>query len=176
MFIRKNLVLIGMPGCGKTAIGRIISRVLHMTFVDVDRYIESTENKTISELFSVSEEYFRDIESKCAKEIAGGFNKVICTGGGIIKRESNITNLKENSFVVFINRPIENIISDVDISTRPLLKDNKEKLYNLYNDRIDLYKKYCDIEVINDKDLEYIFKKIIYEFKKGANLYEDLSN
>lgn len=157
----KNIVLIGMPGSGKTTLGKIISNKLNKDFIDMDTYIEYNEKKPINEMFSISEDYFRDVESKYALEFSKLDSHVISTGGGIIKRKENIFNFKKNSIIVFINRPIENIIRDIDISTRPLLKDGKENLYKLYNERINLYKDYCDIEINNDKDIEEVADTII---------------
>jgi len=58
-------------------------------------------------------------------------------------------NLKSNSIIIFLNRPVENIVQDIDIHTRPLLADGIERLYQLYNERINLYKEYSDIEILN---------------------------
>lgn len=149
----KNIVIIGMPGSGKTTVGLLLSEKLNMKFVDMDEYIKIMENKSISEMFAISEEYFRNVESKCAKILGKKSSLVIATGGGIVKRRENIDYLKKNSLIVFLNRPPERIIKDIDITTRPLLKEGKDKVYTLYNERLHLYKKYCTIEVLNDKTL-----------------------
>ena len=149
----KNIVLTGMPGCGKSTIGSMLSKYLGMDFIDMDNYIEKHEQKSIKEMFSISEEFFRDAESKCAKELGKLNSHIIATGGGIIKRKENIEHLKDNSIIIFINRPVENIIMDIDTDTRPLLAEGKEKMYNLYNERIELYKKYCDIEINNNGNI-----------------------
>ncbi|SHK17586.1 shikimate kinase [Hathewaya proteolytica DSM 3090] len=162
-----NIVLIGMPGCGKSTIGEIISYKLKMNLLDLDRYIEKFQGNTIAEIFKMGEEYFRNIESKCAAEVSKKKNTVICTGGGIVKKQENIENLKENGVIVFINRPLENIIADVDTSSRPLLKDNKDNLYSLYDERHDLYKKYCDIEVENLKDISSVVNTIIKKINEA---------
>lgn len=161
---KKNIALIGMPGSGKSTLGKILSRKIDMEIIDVDTYIEKEEKKTISEIFEMGEEYFRDIESKYVNKISDCEGTVICTGGGVIKKEINIKNLKKNSTIVFIDRPLEYIISDVEIDSRPLLKDNKEKIYKLFQERYELYKKYCDIHILNNKDMymavEAIIKKL----------------
>ena len=69
--------------------------------------------------------------------------------------------LSKTGTIFFINRPIEKILEDVNISVRPLLKDNKEKIYELYRSRIDLYKKYAGIEIKNDGDLNEVIDKMI---------------
>lgn len=157
----KNIVLIGMPGSGKTTIGKLLSQKLNMRFVDMDEYIESAENKSIIEMFKINEEYFRNAESKCAEILGKESSLIIAAGGGIVKRKENMDFLKQNSIIVFLNRPPEKIIEDIDITTRPLLKEGKDRIYALYNERLSLYKKYCNIEVLNDKTLDDAVKEIV---------------
>ena len=159
--MEKNIVLIGMPGCGKTTLGRILSKQLSMEFYDIDNYIERKTNKKISELFEKGENYFRDIESSACEEISSKKKVIISTGGGVVKRKENIDFLKENSIVIFVDRPVNDIIGDVDISKRPLLKDGKEKVLKLYDERYLLYKNYADKIVVNDTSIEDTKNKII---------------
>ena len=158
--MKKSIVLIGMPGCGKTTIGEKLASKLGYEFCDIDKYIVEKEKKSIDEMFEYGEEHFRDIESNGVEYVSKKEKMVISTGGGVVKRERNIKALRENGIIIFINRPIESIVSDVDVEKRPLLKDGKEKIYKLFEERYDLYKKYCDIEVINDKDLDDVVDKI----------------
>ncbi|MEJ8554478.1 shikimate kinase [Tepidibacter sp. Z1-5] len=159
--INKNIVLIGMPGCGKTTIGDILAQKLSMEFIDIDKYIEEREEKSITDIFNYGEDYFRKIESKAVEEVSSKSSMVISTGGGVVKLYSNIERLNKNGIIIFVNRPIEDIISDVDISSRPLLKDGKDKIYNLFKQRYYLYKKYCDYEIINDAELNEVVGRII---------------
>ena len=146
----KNIVLIGMPGCGKTTLGKILNKELSMEFYDMDNYIERKTDKKISELFEKGENYFRDIESLACEELSKNKNVIISTGGGVIKRKENIDFLKENGIVIFIDRSVDDIIGDVDISKRPLLKEGKEKVLKLYEERYLLYKNYADEIVVNN--------------------------
>lgn len=161
----KNIVLIGMPGCGKTTLGKIISKNLELKFFDVDQCIEEKSGKLIPQLFDVSEEHFRSVESEVVHELSKEKTSVISTGGGVIKKSINIERLKENGVVIFIDRPVDNIASDVEVSTRPLLKDGVHKLYELFNERYGLYKKYCDIHVMNDSCIEETVERIISMIK-----------
>lgn len=157
---KNNIVLIGMPGCGKSTIGEILADKLNYKYIDSDNYIEKKSGNTIDELFKIGENHFRKIESQIIKEVCSGKMAVISTGGGVVKNSTNIEILKENGIVIFINRPIEEIASDINMATRPLLKEGTDKLYQLYKERYDLYKKSCDIEVINDTSIEEVIKKI----------------
>lgn len=146
---KRGVLLIGMPGAGKTTIGRELSKALEMNFLDMDEFIERSTEKEIKELFLEGEEVFRDLESKCCNLLSDLKNVVISSGGGVVKREENMEKFKE-FITVFINRPLDIIMEDIDTDKRPLLSDGKEKLTKLYRERIDLYKKYSDIEIIND--------------------------
>lgn len=164
--VKKNIALIGMPGCGKTTIGRKLAQKLGIRFYDSDKYIEETTGKSITEIFQNGEGYFRQLETETIKKLALEIPCVISTGGGIVKNDENIEALKENGIIIFINRPIENIIDNINIKKRPLLKDRKENLYKLYDERIDLYKRYCDYEIINDSSIYITVKKIVSTISK----------
>lgn len=159
--LNQNIVLIGMPGCGKTTIGQMLADRINMKFCDIDRFIEENEQKSVSDIFLNGEGHFRKIEAEAIKKISKISNTVISTGGGVVKSEVNINNLRQNGIIVYINRPIDNIISDIDVGVRPLLKDKKEKIFKLYEERKGLYKKYCTYEVINDTSLEEVVNNII---------------
>ncbi len=146
---KDKIILIGMPGCGKTTIGKILAKELSYNFYDMDNYIEKMEGKSIKELFNDSEERFREAETKACMELIKKKRCVIASGGGVIKKDINIDILK-SGIIIFINRPNEKIIGDIDISNRPLLKEGKEKLYKLYNERFYKYKNACDIEILNE--------------------------
>lgn len=158
--LNKNIVLIGMPGCGKTTVGRELAKKLNIPFCDLDEYIVDTEGKSIPEIFENGEKYFREIETRAVEKVCGTHPKVISTGGGVVKKAINIELLKKDGIIIFINRPLEDIAEDVDVKSRPLLRDGKDKLYELYEERYSLYEKYCDYQVEN-KNLEECIKRII---------------
>jgi len=94
----KSIVLIGMPGCGKSVIGEIIAEKVEMAFIDMDTYISDSTKLTIIELFKDGEDSFRNIEANAAIELSAKAPLVIATGGGVIKRYENILNLKKNRY------------------------------------------------------------------------------
>lgn len=162
--LSRNIVLIGMMGCGKTTIGRLLSEKLKMNFIDMDEYIEKSAGSTIGNIFKKEEEHFRTLESEAAYKINQVTYSVISTGGGIVKKSSNIELLKTNGIIFFIDRPIKDIAEDIEISSRPLLSRSKEKLFEIYNDRYKLYKNCCDVIVKNDKDIQTTAEKIIESY------------
>ena len=156
----KSITLIGLPGCGKTTVGNLLSDKLKYEFVDMDFYIENKQQKSIIELFRNGEDYFRNIETETCKVLGEKSKTIISSGGGVIKKSINIEYLKKNSIVVFIDRPVENILGDIQVEKRPLLANGKEVLYKLYDERYDLYKKFCDYRVENTGSLDEIVDKI----------------
>lgn len=158
--LKDKIVLIGMPGCGKTTIGKLLAKQLNYNFYDMDKYIENISGESIKELFAKSEDIFRDFESKACHELSEKRRAIISSGGGVIKRKKNMDLFSEESIIIFIDRPLENIIEDVDTKTRPLLSEGKEKLYNLLEERYELYNKYCHIKIVNSGFLKDIVLEI----------------
>ena len=126
---------------------------------DADVYLEEKEGKLIKEIFSeYGEEYFRDLEEKYTKELSDKENIIISTGGGVIKRERNIENLRKNGVIFFIDREVAEIFKE-DHTNRPLLQDI-ENIKKLYNERFHLYSKYADYVIKNDDSLDKVIKTI----------------
>ena len=155
-----NIVLIGMPACGKTTIAKNLSMKIKIESIDADKYLEKKENKIIKNIFSENgEEVFRNLEEKYIKELSEMDKIIISTGGGVIKRENNITNLKKNGKIIFIDRSVADIMKE-NHENRPLLQ-NVENVNKLYNERYELYKKYADITIKNDTTLNSLLNNII---------------
>ena len=160
----KNIVLIGMPACGKSTIGYWLSQKTNYPFFDADKYLEEKENRIISDIFSnEGEEYFRNLETKYLKELSEKEGLIISTGGGAVKKKENIDILKKNGIIIFLNREI-NDISKENHKHRPLLQDINN-IQKLYDERIDLYKKYSDIIIKNNDDMSIIVDRIITALK-----------
>lgn len=156
----KNIILIGMPGCGKTTLGKILSKELNMNFIDLDEYIEYKFEETIEDMFKKGEEYFRNKESQAVTSMEGIKNTIIATGGGIVKYKRNMELLKSCGYIIFIHRKPEKILKNVDISNRPLLKDNKNKIFDLYKERHMLYEEWSDFIVDNNEAIEETLNKL----------------
>lgn len=140
---KQNIVLTGMPGSGKSTIGKLL-KIPNFTFVDTDEEIEKQCGCSIKELIQTKgEPYFRDLESKVIKEISAKNCQIISTGGGAILREENVTNLKKNGKIFYINANLSRLCTTQD---RPL-SDTKEKLAKLYDARIEIYNSTADVIV-----------------------------
>ena len=134
---KKNLVLIGMPGSGKSTLGRMVAKELSVPFVDTDALITEKTGKTAAEIIETEgESAFRDIESAVVREVSSKQGVVIATGGGAILRAENRKALKENGTVLFLDRPLSKLATN----GRPLSSD-AQKLKKRYDERYDIY---CD--------------------------------
>lgn len=137
----KVIFLIGLPGCGKTALSKMLAKKLNYTLYDMDSYIEEKENKTITNIFSDNgESYFRNIESEVLEELSNFNNVIISTGGGIVLAEKNRNILKNKGLTVFIDRNADIILENIDPRERPLLTKDKNKLLELSKHREPLYR------------------------------------
>ena len=157
----KNIVLIGMPGSGKTTISKLLAERLKKPLIDIDEYLVDKYDQSISDMFNISEDYFRQRETICCKELANKEGYILSTGGGVIKRQENIEALKQNGIIFLLDRKVENIIQDIETSSRPLLKEGKQKIYTLYEERHELYHQSAQVIIDNNLDIETTLNQII---------------
>lgn len=144
----ENIVLIGMPGCGKSTIGRTIAAHLNKEFVDADKLITKEAECPIPEIFAKSgEEGFRRIETQIIKEIGKESGLVIATGGGCVTRSENYPLLHQNGNIYWIQRDLNLLPTD----GRPLSQSGK--LEEMYKVRKPLYASFADHIVVNDKSV-----------------------
>lgn len=156
-----NIVLIGMAGCGKSTVGKVLSEKLGKELVDTDQMIENAENMPIPEIIEkFGEVHFRNCEN-AAVMLAGREKEcVIATGGGVITRPENYNPLKQNGIIVFINR-------DADLlptNGRPLSQMHGVKA--LYEQRMPLYRQFADIEIDGNGTIEEVADRIVKEIKE----------
>ena len=164
---KENIVLIGMPGSGKSTIGKIISEITGRNFTDTDTAIEEMTGKHPAKIIRESgEEAFRDIETQAVLELSKRSGIVIATGGGIIKRSENIPLLRQNGRIIYL---------DCDISELPVTPDrplsaSREAIEELYRTRHPLYVAAADASVtishqndvkINANEVIKIFSELI---------------
>lgn len=151
----KNIILIGFMGCGKSAIGKELSRILNYPLIDIDHEIEKTENKTIPEIFSeVGEAGFRQKETNLLDQlIAQNPSKsIISTGGGIVIAPENQKKLTNLGFTVWLSATPETIMQRIQGSSRPLLqtKDPLGTIKELLTQRESFYKNTAKVQIETD--------------------------
>ena len=122
---RPNIVLVGFMGTGKTSVGRRLASQLRMRYVDTDDIVERDSRRRISDIFTEDgESAFRELESKAVGKVSKLRNHVIATGGGVVLKEANMTELKQNGIVFCLTATAEEIYRRVGHQThRPLLQD-----------------------------------------------------
>ena len=126
--MKKNIVLIGFMGTGKTSIGKMLASKLGCAFVDLDHKIEDDNDMTIPEIFQkYGETHFRELEKQAVKETTGRRGIVIATGGGTIKDTENMQLLRESGVVICLTADVDEILSRTESKgERPVL-DAKDK-------------------------------------------------
>lgn len=157
-----NLVLIGMPSCGKSTIAKELSERLNKCLVDFDEEFVRREKNSIESFFEMfGEREFRSKEKEICREFAGKLNQVISTGGGTVIDCENFTELARNGVIIYVDRPLDLLISD----GRPLSKS--KGVERLYYERKDIYEE-ADFKVINDRSIEEVVEEIL-EYEKNLS-------
>lgn len=148
--MKKNIVLIGFMGTGKSEVGKELAKTLGYKFIDTDELIEKREGIPVSEIFDkYGETYFRKIESEIIKDVSVMENVVISTGGGAVIRSENRMNLKKNSITICLTASPEVIYERIrDYDNRPLLKtdDTYMRIKELLKEREPYYSE-ADIKI-----------------------------
>lgn len=159
---KQNIVLVGMPGCGKSTVGKALAEMLGAEFIDTDQVIVENDGRTIPEIFAQEgEQGFRDLEAAAIRQVAARQHCVIATGGGAIVRPENIQLLRQNGRIYFIDRPLEALEATAD---RPL-SCNWQDLQRRYLERYDIYCAACDKHIHSDSVIEHVVKAIKEDFE-----------
>jgi shikimate kinase len=159
-----NIYLIGMPGTGKTTIGKLLAKKLSYEFVDLDHQIEKDALMFIDVIFEqYGEKFFRELETKALKEVSTGTNKIISTGGGIVTIKENKNYM--DGLVIFIDTELDIIEERIQNDfPRPLLKT--KTLSTLKDERMLKYIFFADVIVSNDSDPDKTVTEILKALEK----------
>lgn len=158
-----NIILIGMPGSGKTTVCSLCSKKYNLPVYDTDKYIEQNHG-VISDIFKeYGEEYFRELETQALKELCRIDGSIISTGGGCVLREENVKVMRENGLILYLKAKLSTLEARLKGDTsRPLLQGGSEKLRQLYLEREQKYSSLSDRttqvdDLTPDELAEYVY-------------------
>lgn len=159
----KNIVLIGMPGAGKSTVGIILAKAKKKKFVDTDLLIQEETGRHLQEILDEDgPAAFRKIEEETVLSHAFK-NTVIATGGSVVLGERAMEHLKKGSIVVYLEVPFAGTEKRlVNITTRGIVLEKGQSLRSIYDQRVPLYEKYADITIdCSGHDFEWVVAKIL---------------
>lgn len=156
----QNIVLVGMPGCGKTTVGKALAEQLNRPFFDADEEILKRTGKSAEAwIEACGEAVFRQKETEVLESLCKQSGTVIATGGGAVTVPKNADILRQNSIVFFINRDV----SALPVEGRPLSKATA--LSEMYEVRLPMYRSVCDYEIAADGSVEAVVRRILEELQ-----------
>ncbi|MEG0546894.1 MAG: shikimate kinase [Oscillospiraceae bacterium] len=165
----KNIVLIGMPACGKSTIGVILAKTLGFDFIDTDLIIQQREKRLLQDIIDNDGlQEFLDIECNSVLSLDVK-NSIIATGGSVVFRECAMAHLKKNSTIIFIDVSIQTLKDRLNnIKTRGIAAKQTQTIDEIFNERMPLYKKYADFTLnLESKNIEEAVSMIISLIKKN---------
>ncbi|MBR2929759.1 MAG: shikimate dehydrogenase [Clostridia bacterium] len=160
---KESIVLIGMPSSGKSTVGARLAELLGREILDTDSVVVEDEGCTIPEIFKEKGEgYFRDAETLAVKKCAARGGVIVATGGGAVLRRENLTALRQNGRLYYLDRPLELLIPTSD---RPLSSDSSA-LRKRYTERYPVYTAAADVRVDGSGSVEEVANSILGDFCK----------
>ena len=163
--MKDNIILIGMPGAGKSTIGVILAKMLAMDFTDSDLVIQKKEGRTLSRILSdEGTDGFIEIENRILSSL-NLHNTVIATGGSAVYGGSAMKNLSAGGIVIYLRLSYECISARLhDIRGRGVVLKDGQTLPDLYEERCVLYERYADLTIEEDGlSVEETLEKVLYE-------------
>lgn len=163
----KNIILVGMPSCGKSTIGVVLAKTMNKGFVDTDILIQQAEGRTLQEIIDQEgNDYFHQVEERVLLDFDGK-DDVVATGGSAIYFDRAMKRFKENGIVVYLKVSLDTILERLNnIKTRGVTLEKGQTIADLYEQRIPLYEKHADAIVEGDGlSVEEVVEKIMNQYK-----------
>ena len=147
----RHIFLIGMPGCGKSSLGKKSASYLGLNYVDMDQRIERAFGMTTSQIFQhYGEQAFRNAETNMLIQLTREPGAIVSTGGGTVLRPKNLAIMRSHGIIVLIDRPLHHIMGDIKLNRRPLLQEKGlSEVERLYYERMPIYREAADITLDN---------------------------
>lgn len=150
-----HVFLVGMAGSGKTSLGRKLAANLDLPFLDTDQRVSEMMGMPVMDIYSaLGEDFFHNAETGVLIELAGEEPCIVSTGGGLPLLKENVQIMQNHGIIILIDRPLDQILSDIRTQTRPGLNTNDhEEVIHEYNQRIGFYRACADHIFENDRGL-----------------------
>ena len=147
----RHIFIIGMPGCGKSSLGRKVASTMGLNYVDTDARIEQAAGCPVTQIFEkYGEPAFRAAETNVLIQLTREPGSLVSTGGGMVMREVNREIMRNHGIILLVDRPLEEIMGDIKLNRRPMLAaKGLPEVERLYHERIDTYRAAADVVLDN---------------------------
>ena len=164
----RHIFLIGMQGCGKSSLGKRVARETGLSFADTDAMVAGSAGGTVNDFFAqYGEETFRKAETGALALLTRARPMMISTGGGTVMNPVNRHIMRSWGTIVLIDRPLEEILTDIKLDRRPTLRDGGlEEVERTYHEQMPVYRDLADVTIRNDKGYHmavYTLSRLVQE-------------